>query len=173
MFSLLFNVNFRHRIREMWIIERKRLPLFIPVIRSFGIIYGVNFPLLSFTRAIVLIISSVIFACVYRKHYISLVILVFSIGIYVAQTGGPFKTNLIIHKKYLDHNIEKTDFYANVGFIEETHPTMKNMQRLILNDVKFCDKNSDENLDYIKTIKMTCSSKMLKGISPMDGVKCM
>ncbi|MDR0552967.1 MAG: ComEC/Rec2 family competence protein [Holosporales bacterium] len=78
---------------------------------------------------------------------------------------------LLVDKTYITEQIEKTSFYADVGFIEETHPTMKNMQRLILKNIRFCESKDSENYDSVNTVKMTCGTRMLRGIQPLDAVK--
>jgi ComEC/Rec2-related protein len=98
--------------------------------------------------------------------------IVFAIGLYVSQTGGILKTvPLLIDKGHITKQVEKISFYADVGFIEETHPIMKNMQRLILKNIRFCNADEAENCKSVSTVKMTCSSKMLQGVQPLDAVK--
>ncbi len=76
-------------------------------------------------------------------------ILIFTTGILISQTGGILNTELTACKQYFQNDIKKVEFIADVGFIEETHPTMKGMQRIILKNVQF--KNLQE-LEFIKLI---------------------
>lgn len=145
--------------------ERARIPLFFPVLLGFGILYGVHFPFFCYFKLITFTISVFLLGYIFKQLFI----IFFAIGVLVAQTGGILHTNLMTHKQYLQKDIPKVGFYANVGFIEETHPTMKGMQRIIFKNVDFEEPNA--GLGFIKTIKMTCSSKIIKDIKPLDSVK--
>jgi competence protein ComEC len=75
---------------------------------------------------------------------------------------------MLSKKEFLRNEINSAKFIATVKFIDETHPTMKNMQRVTLHDMRF---TSTDNLKFIKTAKMTCSARALRGIVPNDLVK--
>jgi competence protein ComEC len=110
----------------------------------------------------------------------------FALGFYTAQTGGILKTELLSSKRFLEEDCDKSSFFANVEFIEETHPTMKGMQRITLENIKFDNEKTSvrnvsfgllsktevkKDLEFIKTAKMTCHSRMLENINPNDRVK--
>ena len=156
------------RFNDCLFFERERFPLFCPVILGFGIIAGVYFPFSywgELFRFLSISTSLTVILYKYKRKLISLSILLFSLGVYVAQTGGILETKLLPNKQFIDKEYDKLDFTANVGFIEETHPTMKGMQRIVFNNIKMDD------LDFIKTAKMTCSSRALTGIEPRDKVR--
>ncbi len=160
------NVEEEMQFAEILFLERGRLPLFCPVILSLGILFGVHFPFTSWEFLWIFVGSSIVLASILHKNRISAFsILLFSLGIYVAQTGGILDTNLLANKKFIDREYDKISFKADVGFIEETHPTMKGMQRVIFKNMNI------PGLAFIKTAKMTCGSKLLKGIEPKDSVK--
>lgn len=146
-------------------IDKIRIPLFFPVILGLGILYGVHFPFFCYSKLITFSMAILFLTIICKQPWTAL----FALGVFISQTGGLLHTDLIVHKKYLQKNAPKVGFYANVGFIEETHPTMKGMQRIILKNIVFDKKNS--NLNFIKNVKITCSGKLLKGISPLDNVK--
>jgi competence protein ComEC len=114
---------------------------------------------------------SLIISLIFRK--IAILIIVFSIGFYISQTGGILKTEFLVEKQFLTTAVDKIFFRANVGFIEENHPTMQGMQRIILDNIIFDDDLDHKKYSFIKTVKMTCGSKMLFDISPKDTVKVM
>ncbi|MDR0640401.1 MAG: ComEC/Rec2 family competence protein [Holosporales bacterium] len=101
------------------------------------------------------------------SRLLSLTILVFTLGVYVSQTGGIFETTLLTTKKFIDREYDRVTFFADVGFIDATHPTMRNMQRITFKNIKF----QDEDLGFIKTAKMTCPSKAIAGLTPNDRCK--
>ena len=100
-------------------------------------------------------------------NYIKLIIL-FVLGFYVSQTGGILKTDLLVNKQFITKQYNKVSFYAHVDYIDDTHPLMKNMQRISFKNIKFINNNQ---LKFIKTAKMTCPSKVTKNIMPNDTVK--
>jgi competence protein ComEC len=155
------------QIVEMLSIEFGRIPLFAPVILGLGIIYGVHFPFTEITRLIVFTAAMLLLSPMFKKTIMAAII-IFTTGVFIAQTGGILRTDLISCKKYIEETNKKVSFYANVGVIDESHPMMKDMQRAVFHNVEFKDS---KDLEYIKTIKMTCSSKMLRGIEPKDTVK--
>lgn len=152
---------------DLLLIDRKQLPLFAPVVLGFGIICGVHFPFVDLTKFVVFVIATLLLPIMFRTTT-TIITVIFAVGVCVSQTGGIFHADLISCKKFVEEKNKKVSFYANVGFIEESHPTMKDMQRAVFKNVNF---NNDENLKFIKTVKMTCSSKMLNGIEPKDSVK--
>ena len=155
-------------IANALLIEKERLSLFYPVFLSFGILLGVYHPIISIYQIFVFGICFVaIVATLILKRYTlpAWLFIIFSIGIYVAQTGGICKFELLANKQFISKEYDKISFKADVGFVEETHPTMKGMQRIVLNNLKIKD------MDFIKTAKMTCASKMLKDIEPRDKVR--
>jgi competence protein ComEC len=144
----------------------------MPVILSFGIIIGVFFPFTSWKLVYYFIgVSLVCCKVLFKKsRFCAGAFFLFIIGIYIAQTGGILNTKLLAQKKFIDKEYNKVMFLANVGFIDATHPTMKNMQRIVFKDIQV-QGNYDEELNFIKTAKMTCSSRVITGISPNDKVK--
>lgn len=168
-----------------------QIPLFFPVILGIGILYGVYFPFLS-KNALFLLIGLALF----KKFKILFFAL---IGIYVSQTGGIFKTDLLVDKQFLTHQVNNVSFTATVTWIDEKHPTMKNMQRINVKDIKFNNPirvnysihlakqlNFNEitndsfcilyspkicNLTSVKTAQLTCSHKIAKNILPGDTIK--
>ncbi|MDR0744764.1 MAG: ComEC family competence protein, partial [Holosporales bacterium] len=154
------------------LIERDNFPLFLPVILGVGILIGVYLPLTSPPLALYLLIGfSLCFSVLLLlKNFriISTIIAISMLGYYVAQTGGILKTELLSNKQFLEKDYDKISFFANVEYIEETHPTMKGMQRITLKNMTFDER---ENLKFIKTAKMTCHSTMLTNIQPNDRVK--
>jgi competence protein ComEC len=94
----------------------------------------------------------------------------FATGIYVAQTGGILEIKLLTQKKFIDKECDRIIFSADVGFIDATHPTMKSMQRIVFKNIQIHGEHEQE-LNFIKTAKMTCSSKTINGIAPNDRVK--
>ena len=154
---------------EFLIQERSSFPLFCPVLLSLGILTGVCFPFTNWQALCIFLAASLVISVLLRKIKISsFSVLLFALGIYVSQTGGILDTELLSNKKFIEQEYKKIKFFATVGFVEETHPTIKNMQRVIFKDMQF-DKY--ENLSFIKTSKMTCSSKSLYGIKPQDRVR--
>lgn len=158
------------QLNEAIFLERQRLSLFCPVILGFGIIFGVFFPFLSWGSLTVSLVSSLIFGTLIFKKFkiLSIVIGLFILGIYVAQTGGIFETSLLTQKKFVDRDYEKIEFFADVGYIDENHPTMKNMKRIIFKNIEFLE---NKELDFIKTSKMTCPASIDNNILPNDRVK--
>ena len=156
--------SLKSKIFELLQKEKESIPLFIPVILGMGILFGVYFPKYACYTLIFMVVA-------FFLKKTRLYAIVFCLGVYVSQTGGILNTERLTEKKFLENNVEKVIFFADTDFIEETHPTMKNMQRIIFNNIEF-DKNMDKiDLNFIKTIKMTCSSKLIKNISPLDRVK--
>lgn len=156
--------------KECLLTEKERFPLFIPVILGCGILIGVFFPFCSLFN---LLITSGFFTltslAIYKKAKLSSILLfVFSLGLYVSQTGGILNTDFLSQKKFLEKEYDGIRFTSTVKFIEETHPIMKNMRRIILQNVKFPD---NKELNFIKTAKMTCSVKSSENIFPGDFVE--
>ena len=139
-------------------LKTERLELFIPVIIGIGILIGVNYPN---WKLLYLYLALAIF----KMGWLRNIILLLAIGFYVAQTGGIFNTTLLTNKRYLATE-QTLPFQAIVKHIDETHPVMRNMRRIIFKDIKF----KQNNLNYIKTAKMTCSIKATNGIQPGDKV---
>ncbi|MBR1479584.1 MAG: ComEC/Rec2 family competence protein [Alphaproteobacteria bacterium] len=150
--------------------EREQLPLFFPVALGVGILYGVFFPFFDWHSFGIFSAAAVFVSCVvFRHHKILLgLCLAFSLGVYVAQTGGILKTELLTQKKFLTEEYDNVRFSAKVKFIDETHPTMKNMRRITLQDIRFAE---NPGLDFIKTAKLTCPAVATDGISPGDIVE--
>ncbi len=140
----------------------EQFSLFNPVILGIGILIGVNFSFLW------IFLFLVVIACIlYKIKLLRNTFLLLSLGFYVAQTGGIFKTTFLINKQYLTQEYT-LPFEATVKYIEETHPVMKNMRRIVFRDIHF--KNKDLKLDFIKTAKMTCSVKTSNNIFVGDRV---
>ncbi|MDR3224153.1 MAG: ComEC/Rec2 family competence protein [Holosporales bacterium] len=158
------------QIFEKLTLEKRTLPLFAPVVLGIGIIVGVFYPFLNFSLLLFfLVISLLTFLSLFKKFKISTCfMLIFSIGIYVAQTGGLLETSLLSHKQFVDEEYNSVKFLATVKFIDETHPTMRNMRRVTFKDMKFTE---NQELGFIKTAKMTCSSRMSDSIVPNDFVE--
>ena len=158
------------QFKEALLIERERLLLFAPVVLGIGIIFGVFFPFLNWNSLFVFIALAIaISAIFYKKHkFLFGAIFIFSLGVYISQTGGIFETKLLSQKKFITQEYEGIDFTAVVSFIDETHPSMKNMRRIAFKEIKF---NKHPELDFIKTAKMTCSVAMTDNIVPNDIVK--
>ncbi|MDR0630444.1 MAG: ComEC/Rec2 family competence protein [Holosporales bacterium] len=87
---------------------------------------------------------------------------------YIAQTGGILETSLLSSKRFIEKEIDKIAFFADVGFIEISHPTMKNMQRITLKNIEF--QNSTD-LQFIKNAKMTIASSIVNKIAVNDRIK--
>ncbi len=102
-----------------------------------------------------------------KKIYTKILIL-FMLGFYVAQTGGILRTELLVNKQFITRQYKKVSFYADVDYIDETHPIMKNMQRISFKNIQFINNN---DLNFIKTAKMTCSARIAQNIMPNDKVK--
>ncbi|MDR1609423.1 MAG: ComEC/Rec2 family competence protein [Holosporales bacterium] len=152
------------------VLERHRVPLFAPVILGLGIMVGVFNPFSTFSHLLIFVACVLCGVLLIRRcsKAFALLLLTFLTGIYVSQTGGILETTMLLRKEFLRHEINSAEFTATVKFIDETHPTMKNMQRIVLNDMVFTSTNK---LQFIKTAKMTCSARMLHGINPNDSVK--
>ena len=157
------------RFKEILISEMERIPLFSPVILGLGIILGVFFPFFNWQDLIVFATLSVFisFLIAKKSKILSYATLILSLGVYVVQTGGIFKTELLSQKEFIEHEYDNITFEATVKFVDETHPTMKNMRRITFKDMKF----ENNILKFIKTAKMTCSARMTEEISPNDIVK--
>jgi ComEC/Rec2-related protein len=157
---------------NFWAAERERVPLFAPVVLGLGIVIGVFFPFISWKIVCYFIgISLVCCKILFKKSKICAVaFFLFATGIYVAQTGGILETNLLTHKKFIDKEHDRIIFLADVGFIDATHPTMKSMQRVVFKNIQI-QGDHDQELNFINTAKMTCSSRIIDGISPNDRVK--
>jgi competence protein ComEC len=158
------------QIKEYLTIEKSRLKLFVPVILGVGIIVGVFFPFYCWkTLLVFLLISFSIFILVFKKSKIlANTILIFSLGIYIAQTGGILKMNLLTKKQFVEKECNGVSFTAKISFVDETHPTMKNMRRITFQNIEF---QQNSNLHFVKTAKMTCSTKMTENLFPNDIVK--
>ncbi|MDR1234085.1 MAG: ComEC/Rec2 family competence protein [Holosporales bacterium] len=157
------------KFKEFLLLERERIPLFASVILGIGIICGVFFPFLSW-RSLVAFLGLSATSCrliFKRSKLLATAILVFTLGVYVSQTGGIFETTLLTNKKFIDREYDKVTFFADVGFIDATHPIMKNMQRIVFRNIQF----PDEDLGYIKTAKMTCPSRAIADLVPNDRCK--
>lgn len=139
---------------------REEPELFAPVVLGIGILIGVNYP--NWQIPLCILIIAFIF---YRNKLWRNTILLSILGFYIAQTGGIFKTELLTNKKYITKEYTLL-FEANVKYIEDTHPIMKNMRRIIFENIKF--KNN--KLDFIRTTKMTCAQKTTENINPGDKV---
>ncbi|MDR2458503.1 MAG: ComEC/Rec2 family competence protein [Holosporales bacterium] len=152
------------------LIEKRTIPLFAPVILGFGIMVGVFNPFSKFSHLLIFVFCALCGTFSIRRYskVAVLLMLTFVTGIYVSQTGGILETTMLSQKEFLEHEINSAEFTATVKFIDETHPTMKNMQRITLDDMKF---TSTDKLQFIRTAKMTCSVRMLHGINPNDLVK--
>lgn len=155
------------KFEDFWIIERERLPLFLPVILGIGIIFGTFFPFSHWSHiGIAACIAFLLIIILYnRDKVLSCAIFVFSLGIYIVQTGGILETGLLTHKKFITKEYDNIEFVAVVASMDETHPVMRNMRRVTFKNAQI------ENLSFIKTIKMTCSGKMSDDILPGDIVR--
>ena len=155
------------KFSDLFVSERERLPLFAPVILGIGIIFGVFFPFVHWQHIWIFNISTILVTIfLYRlSKILAFSILLFGLGIYVVQTGGILETKLLTHKRFLTEEYANIEFIAVVSSMDDTHPIMKNMRRVSFKDVK------SENLNFIQTIKMTCSVKMSDGILPGDIVR--
>jgi len=155
------------KFTDLFISEKERLPLFAPVILGIGIIFGVFFPFFHWGYIWIFNISiiSLVVLLYGRAKILAFSILIFGLGVYVAQVGGILETNLLTQKKFLTEEYENIEFTAVVSSMDDTHPVMKNMRRVSFKDVK------NENINFIQTIKMTCSVKMSDGILPGDIVR--
>lgn len=144
--------------------EKCRLPLFAPVILGIGILIGVYYPVSSLFCLYIIVSSIVFVAIIFKINFIILFIL----GFYISQTGGILKTDLLVNKQFITNQYNKVSFYADVDYIDETHPVMKNMQRISFKNIELIN---NKQLNFIKTAKMTCASKFAKNIMPNDRVK--
>jgi competence protein ComEC len=157
------------KFRELLIRERERLPLFCPVIFGFGIIFGVFNPFFAFNTLLCFLGISIVFALIcFKNPILSFAIILFSIGVYVAQTGGLLETSLLSQKRFLTEEHDRITFLADVGFIEISHPTMKNMQRIIFKNIEFQER---DKLSFIKTAKMTVASSVISNASTNDRMR--
>lgn len=155
------------KFNDFLVSERERLPLFIPVIFGMGIIFGVFFPFSDWKHIWIFNTITIFYTILLFKKskLLSFAICIFGLGIYVVQTGGILKIDLLTQKKFITQEYDDIEFTAIVSSMDETHPIMKNMRRVTLEDTKI------ENLNFIKTIKMTCSVMMSDEIFPGDIVK--
>ena len=144
--------------------EKCRLPLFAPVILGIGILIGVYYPVSSLFYLYTIVCSIIFIAIIFKFNFVILFIL----GFYISQTGGILKTDLLVNKQFITKQHNKISFYADVDYIDETHPVMKNMQRISFKNIKLIN---NKQLDFIKTAKMTCALKFSKNIMPNDRVK--
>jgi competence protein ComEC len=160
----------RLAILDNLILGSSRTPLFAPVILGFGIIFGVFYPIGRLPTLLVFIAFALLaFVLLHEVSRVAaFLVLIFSVGFYVVQTGGLLETTLLAKKQFVMEDVDAAEFTATVKFIDETHPTMKNMQRITLDDIKF---PSAPELKFIKTAKMTCSVRSLQSIEPNDIVK--
>ncbi len=156
--------------REIIFQERESIPLFMPVFLGAGIIFGVFVPFSNWINLIVFLASVVLIAVFVwrRSRMLAISILTIGVGVYVSQTGGILETDLLVNKRFLERDVDKVKFNADIKFIDETHPTMKNMRRITFKGMEF---EGDEELDFIKTAKMTCSKKMSEDLRPNDRVR--
>jgi competence protein ComEC len=150
--------------------ERERLSLFLPVVLGLGIICGVfcpaSSPITLFKTLIGVLFAS---AVILRKSRIlAVTVFIFALGLYVSQTGGILETTFLPGKKFIETDANKIKFTATVGFIDETHPTMRGMRRITLREMEFRDA---PELGFVKTSKMTCSESMTKDLQPNDVVE--
>lgn len=155
------------KLKEYLFIERDNISLFAPVILGIGILTGVFLPFLTVRSLYVfcLIISFISFVLfVIRYKQLASILIIFGLGVYVAQTGGLLRTDLLTQKHFIAKEYDKLSIKATVKFIDETHPTMKRMRRITLCDTKF----NNNDLSFIKTIKMTCPAKTTENIKPGD-----
>ncbi|MDR1390964.1 MAG: ComEC/Rec2 family competence protein [Holosporales bacterium] len=152
---------------ESLLIEKERFPLFVPVILGVGIICGVFFPFLDWYPLLIFSsISLLLSVFLIKKHKIlSACIFIFSLGIYISQTGGILRTDLLSQKKFIEKEYDPINFTADVKFIDETHPTMKNMRRITFININF-PENPD--LAFVKSAKMTCSAAATDNVLPND-----
>ncbi|MBQ9440956.1 MAG: ComEC/Rec2 family competence protein [Alphaproteobacteria bacterium] len=104
----------------------------------------------------------------YLQTFYIKVITLLIFGFYFAQTGGILKTDLLVNKQFINKQYERVLFYADVDYIDVNHPVMKNMQRISFKNIEFIN---NKQLNFIKTAKMTCPSKVTKDIMPNDRVK--
>jgi competence protein ComEC len=88
-------------------------------------------------------------------------------GLYVSQTGGILETDMLSQKKFLKKERDKVAFTADVEFIETSHPTMKNMQRIIFRNIEF----REDDLRFIKRARMTIASSVVSRVSIDDKVR--
>lgn len=158
------------RFKGCFLAEKERFLLFVPVVLGIGILVGVFFPFKSFFNIIVSSTCLILIDfLIHKKSKISSVILfIFSLGLYVSQTGGILNTEFLPQKKFLEKEYNGIKFTATVKFIEETHPIMKNMRRIIFKNIDFPD---NKELNFIKTAKMTCSVDSSENIVPGDIVE--
>ena len=155
------------KFSDLFFSERERLPLFAPVILGIGIIFGVFFPFFHWGHIWIFNISTILVTIFLymRSKIFAFSVLLFGLGVYIVQTGGILETNLLTHKRFLTEECTNVEFTAVVSSMDDTHPVMKNMRRVSFKDVK------SKNLNFIQTIKMTCSVKMSDGILPGDIVR--
>ncbi|MBR1944590.1 MAG: ComEC/Rec2 family competence protein [Alphaproteobacteria bacterium] len=158
-----------HYIKNYLYIEKYRLPLFAPVILGIGILFGVYYPLNSLLYLYTIVFSIVVISIIFKFNFISKILILFILGFYLSQTGGILKTDLLVNKQFIDREYKRVSFYADIDYIDENHPIMKNMQRISFKNIKIINKN--KILNNIKSAKMTCSLKATKDIMPNDKVK--
>ena len=115
----------------------------------------------------------IVISIIINRTILRIILIIFAAGLYISQMGGILNFNNDITKRqFLDHDIKNIKFKGYVDIIEETHPTMKNMQRIIVRDIILENNNIDnQKYNFIRTVKMTCSSRMLRNIEPMDYVE--
>lgn len=156
--------------KQCLLIEKERFLLFIPVILGIGILTGVFFPFSSVNKFIISLGVFVLISLVFYRtsKFLTFTLLIFLLGVYISQTGGILDFDFLPQKKFLEKEHEGINFEATVKFIEETHPTMKNMRRVVFKNIKF--PSSSEDLSFIKTAKMTCSVNTSENIFPGDVV---
>ncbi|MDR0942669.1 MAG: ComEC/Rec2 family competence protein [Holosporales bacterium] len=163
-------MNLNRKIFKDIILEKQNLPLFSPVVLGCGIMRGVFYPFFQFGSLLIFLAVSLAISFLTFKKFkiISVSILLFAVGVYVSQTGGLFETNLLSQKKFVEKEYDSIKFLATVKFVDETHPTMKNMRRITFKNMKFTD---NPELSFVKTAKTTCSSRMSDGLLPNDSVE--
>ena len=116
--------------------EKCRLPLFSPVILGIGILIGVYYPVNTLLYLYIFILFIIIISIVFKFNFISKTLILFILGFYVSQTGGILKTDLLVNKQFITKQYNRVSFYADVDYIDETHPIMKNMQRISFKNIE-------------------------------------
>ena len=134
--------------------------LFAPVILGIGILIGVNNP-----NWLVFLLTLIMAFILRQIKLWQNAMLLLALGFYIAQTGGIFRTELLTNKQYIVKECT-LHFEAIVDYIDETHPVMKNMQRITFKNIK----TKQNKLSFVKTAKMTCSQRLTKNIKPGDKV---
>ena len=159
----------KNEISNSIINEKCRLPLFFPVILGIGILLGVYYPVTTLLYLYIFIFGIIIISfIIFKFYFISKILILFILGFYISQTGGILKTDLLVNKQFITNQYNRISFYADVDYIDETHPIMKNMQRISFKNIELIN---NKQLSFVKNAKMTCSLKLTKNIMPNDRVK--